>query len=678
VRKSWVVRVAAVVALMAATGLMAVWGAPHGGRVTGIWPAGLATGALLLARRRHTAALLVMIFLVALGTIWGPSLVSENGRPFPVAVGFALGSTLEAWLVARLFADGVDVRPPLRSDPDLRRYFGSIAAGGVVGGLVGYVTSVAADWGDPFMVAVTIGTAHVASNLTLVPFFCRPPNQESVASRGERIFQWATIVTVTPAVFLPTDLPSLVFLAIPVLAWGALRLSPRESLAQMVAVLAFAVIMTTGGYGPFADVSERYDVSVDMRGLILACFALVCAVIVVPLMIRMGEQIASAREAKAERDIVQRIVDGANGVAIIGSDDAGRVNLYNPGAQRLLGYDPAEVLGQHTTMFHSPDAIIDKAAELGVAENFSDVVREMTKSGAAGTHIRFRRKDGVERTHAITLSRLVDDRGRTTGYVSTSEDVTDQLESRRALVEALEVERQAVERLQEVDSVKDSFVSSVSHELRTPMTSILGYLEMLGEDAYGALTGDQRNAVRRVSANTQRLLGLIDDLLTLSRVDNEGFDYVDRVFDLRAAISAAYGVVAPSWEDRELDVTLRLPEEPVPLLGDRDMIERVTLNLLSNAVKFTPDGGAIQVELDVDGDSADLVVTDSGIGVPEQEQAQLFNRFFRSTLAQKQAIPGSGLGLSITRAIVEKHGGVISFTSGEGGTSFRVRLPIVT
>nr|WP_264674618.1 PAS domain-containing sensor histidine kinase [Nocardioides lijunqiniae] len=376
--------------------------------------------------------------------------------------------------------------------------------------------------------------------------------------------------------------------------------------------------------------------------------------------------------------MVQRIVDGATGVAIIGSDEAGRVNLYNPGAQRLLGYEADEVLGQRTTMFHSPAAIRDKAAELGVAETFSDVVREMTKSGAAGTHIRFQRKDGVERTHAITLSRLADDRGRTTGYVSTSEDVTDQLESRRALVEALEVERQAVERLQEVDSVKDSFVSSVSHELRTPMTSILGYLEMLGEDAYGPLTGDQRNAVRRVSANTQRLLGLIDDLLTLSRVDSEGFDYVDRVFDLRAAIGAAYAVVLPSWENRELEVTLQLPDEPVPLMGDRDMIERVALNLLSNAVKFTPDGGGIQVELHVDGDEAELVVTDSGIGVPEQEQAQLFDRFFRSTLAQKQAIPGSGLGLSITRAIVEKHGGTISFTSGDGGTSFVTRLPIVT
>ncbi|MCD4527434.1 ATP-binding protein [Nocardioides sp. cx-173] len=678
VPKSWTVRVAAVVLLMAVAGLVAVWGAPEGGRVTGIWPAGLATGALLLARRRLTGLLLVAIFTVALGTVWLPSLVSDNGRPFGVSLGFALGSALEAWIVSRLFSDGRDPRPHLRSDADLRRYFYSVAAGGAVVAVAGFLTAVVTDWGDPGLVAASIATAHVASNLALIPFFCRLPNQESIASPGERIFQWLTIVTVTPAVFLPDDYPSLVFLAVPVLAWGALRLSPREALAQMVAVLAFAIVMTTAGTGPFADVPERYGMSVDARGLMLAAFAIVCATIVVPLMIRVGDQIASAREAKAERDIVQRIVDGATGVAIVGSDEAGRITLYNPGAQRLLGYERSEVLGQHSTMFHTRAAIRDKAREFGVRDDVVDVVRELTKSGAAGTLIRFRRKDGVERTHAMTLSRLTDDKGRTTGYVSTSEDATDQLEAQRALEEALEVERQAVERLREVDTAKDAFVSSVSHELRTPMTSILGYLEMLGEDAFGPLSDDQRNAVRRVSSNTHRLLGLIDDLLTLSRVDNDGFDYVDRVFDLREAVQAAYVVVSPSWEERGLQVSLRLPDEPVPLLGDRDMIERVALNLVSNAVKFTPGGGSVDVDLSTAGDHADLVVTDTGIGVPEQEQAQLFDRFFRSTLAQKQAIPGSGLGLSITRAIVEKHGGAVSFTSQAGeGTVFRVRLPIV-
>ena len=108
------------------------------------------------------------------------------------------------------------------------------------------------------------------------------------------------------------------------------------------------------------------------------------------------------------------------------------------------------------------------------------------------------------------------------GYVSTSEDITDRIEAENRLVEALETERQAVERLREVDRVKDAFVSSVSHELRTPITSILGYTEMLEDGAYGDLGLDQLDAIRRVGANSSRLLSLIDDLLTLSRMQEDG------------------------------------------------------------------------------------------------------------------------------------------------------------
>ena len=672
---SWVTRLWLVAALMAIFGFIAVWGAPEGGRVTGIWPAGLATGCLLLARRRHTTAIVAGILLVAFLTIW------LGGRPWEVALGFAVGSALEAIVVSRLFTDGVEEKPGLRSDDDLRAYFMSVGVGGLAAAAVGLVTSAVTDWGSPGLVAASIGTAHIASNLTLIPFFCRLPNQESVATPVERALQWITIVVVTPAVFLPDDFPSVVFLAIPVLAWGALRISPRESLGQLVAVLAFAIVMTTAGSGPFADVPTRYGLSVDARGLLLAAFAVTCVSIVVPLMIRVGEQIASARVAAAERDKVQRIVDGTTGVAIVGTDEAGRVNLFNPGAQRLLGYDVDEVLGRTVQMFHTKQAIIDKARELGVEATIMSVVQELTRPEGAGMHLRLTRKDGVERTHSITLSRVVDDRGRTTGYVSTSEDVTEQIEEQRALEEALDSEREAADRLREVDAVKDAFVSSVSHELRTPMTSILGYLEMLGEGAFGELSDGQTDAVRRVWENTTRLLGLIDDLLTLSRVDSDGFVHSDRVFDLTEAVRASYEVVAPGWSGRDLEVTLVLSDEPVPLLGEREMIERVVLNLLSNAVKFTPDGGAIRVSLTVDGDEAELVVSDTGIGVPLQEQGQLFTRFFRSTLAQKRAIPGSGLGLSITRAIVEQHGGTIAFTSGgadDVGTTFRVRLPVVT
>jgi signal transduction histidine kinase len=336
-------------------------------------------------------------------------------------------------------------------------------------------------------------------------------------------------------------------------------------------------------------------------------------------------------------------------------------------------------MGRLTRTFHTREAVKQKAVELGVADDFAQVALAMTEPQNAGTVMRFRRKDGVERDHLMTLTHLVDDRGHTIGYLSTSEDVTDRVDAQSALEDALAAERQAVERLREVDAVKDTFVSSVSHELRTPITSILGYLEMLGDGTYGELNDAQDDAVRRVSANSSRLLSLIDDLLTLSRVHDVGFGLIDRVFDLRLAVRSAYDVVAPAWSTRPLDVRIGLPGEPVPFMGDREMVERVVVNLLSNAVKFTPNGGSVRLLLRQQGADALITVRDSGMGIPREEQDLLFTRFFRSTLAQRRAIPGSGLGLSIAKAMVERHGGSISVRSAtDQGTTFEVRLPAVT
>lgn len=665
--------IAAVVLVMSVTGFIAVEATPDGGRVTGIWPVGLATACLILARPRRAPPVLVLVFTVALLTIWA------GGRPLDVSLGYAVGTALETGVVWRLLTGGMPGAPVLRTDRHLRRYFLATTSGAAVAALVALLTSAVTGWGDPLLVALAIGAAHLASQLTLVPFFVQLPGHGAVASGRERAVQWLTIVTVTPLVFLPEDFPSLVFLVIPLLAWGALRIRPLETLAQMFAVLAFAIVMTTAGSGPFADVPAQYDLPVDARGILLAGYAITCALIVVPLMLRVGEHIEIARAAAADRDKVQNIVNSATGVAIIGTDEVGRITLFNPGAENMLGYRADEVMGRFTTMFHTPEAVAQKALELGVANDFRQVVLAMTEPSAAGSNMGFVGKDGVERVHLMTLTHLVDDRGHTTGYVSTSEDVTDSVDVQAALEEALSAEREAVERLQDIDAVKDAFVSSVSHELRTPMTSILGYLEMLEDGAYGELSAEQREALGRIAANSTRLLSLIDDLLTLSRIQEDGMGMIDRVFDLRSAVKSGYDVLAPAWASRRLDVRIGLPGEPIPFLGDREMLERVVVNLVSNAVKFTSDGGSVRVLVHVDGDQAAIIVRDTGMGVPEHEQDRLFTRFFRSTLAQRRAIQGSGLGLSIAKAIVEMHGGTISVRSAaDEGSTFEVRVPIVT
>ncbi len=149
-------------------------------------------------------------------------------------------------------------------------------------------------------------------------------------------------------------------------------------------------------------------------------------------------------------------------------------------------------------------------------------------------------------------------------------------------------------------------------------------------------------------------------------------------FDLRDAVLAGHAVAVPAGEPtRALDVRLDLPPEPVPFRGDQNAIERVVVNLLSNAVKFTPDPGQVWLRLGLEEDwLAVIEVSDTGIGIPADEQHLLFSRFFRSSSATDHAVPGTGLGLSITRTIVQQHEGTISVRARPGGgTTFTVRLP---
>lgn len=658
---TWVVGLLALVAL---TGVQATTAGPAGGHAIGIWPVGGATACLMVSTRPRTAVLVVLIGVIGVASIW------VGGRDLDVALGLGLGLAAETWVVWRVLAEGRRERPPLRTSLDLARFLAAAACGVLVIAVAGATTSAVTGFGDPGVLALSLASSSLMSQLAVVPFFCRLRNHVPLAGPTERVAQWTLLVLMVPLVFLPGDFPSIVFIVLPVLVWGALRSSPYGSLAQLVVVLGVAVVMTTYGRGPFAHVGDRFDVAVDGQGILLGVYGAVCALVVLPLMLAVGEQLENARQAAAERDKVQNIVNGAAGVAIIGTDAQGAVTLFNPGAERLLGYTADEMLGDTTRKLHSDEAVAEKARELGVENEFTAVASALIGTGA--NDMKFVRKDGLERVHSMSLDRIKDDLGVVNGYVSTSEDITDRIEAERRLVEA-------VERLREVDQVKDAFVSSVSHELRTPITSILGYTEMLEDGGYGELGPEQLDAVRRLSANSTRLLSLIDDLLTLSRVQEDVLRPADRVVDLRTIVSAGTSVVAPTLERRELAMSVDLPDEPVPFLGDRDMLERVVINLVGNAAKFTPEGGRVQVALVAEPDAAVIEVADTGIGIPHEEQERLFTRFFRSSLAQQQAIPGSGLGLSIANAIVDKHGGSMSVESAPGlGTTFRVRLPLLT
>lgn len=224
---------------------------------------------------------------------------------------------------------------------------------------------------------------------------------------------------------------------------------------------------------------------------------------------------------------------------------------------------------------------------------------------------------------------------------------------------------------------RTEFVAAVSHELRTPMTSISGYVELLQDGDAGGLTADQAKFLDAIRRNSDRLKILANDLLTLSSLESGTFTHAPTDVDLGIVVSEVRSALAPVIDARRLEVTFEVPPDPVVVHGDVHDLESLVSNLVSNALKFTEDGGWVRCTLRVVAGAAHLVVSDSGLGIPEAEQRDLFKRFFRSSTAQEHAIQGSGLGLTIVDSIVHRHGGDISVVSGHlAGTTFTVELPL--
>jgi signal transduction histidine kinase len=226
----------------------------------------------------------------------------------------------------------------------------------------------------------------------------------------------------------------------------------------------------------------------------------------------------------------------------------------------------------------------------------------------------------------------------------------------------------------ELDRMRDAFVATVSHELRTPLTSISGFLEML-EDEEHVLGEAGRQYLEVIRRSTERLHALVEDLLLVAQIEARRVELELAPVDLGELATRAAEAARPSAREKQVDLQVHADSPPI-VLGDAKRLTQVLDNLVSNAVKFTPEGGAVTITVGTNGAGARLAVTDTGIGVPKDEQKQVFSRFFRASTATRRAIPGTGLGLAICHALVEQHGGSIEFSSREGqGTEVVVTLP---
>jgi signal transduction histidine kinase len=385
-----------------------------------------------------------------------------------------------------------------------------------------------------------------------------------------------------------------------------------------------------------------------------------------------------AREsAQAQTRLLSTIVDSLQeGLVVVDRDE--RVLLRNPAGVALLG------AGDHGG--HGVGSV--EAYGLHHPDGRPLAQHELPHLRAAAGHHALDvdlvvRNERVPDGRVLNLSAipLPSDADAGSGSVSGEvvvvfRDVTERHRAEQALTAALVTEQEAVERPQELERTKSDFVSTVSHELRTPITSIIGYLELLSDGAVGDLDQAQLALVSRVDRNSHRLLTLVEDLLTLSQIESSRLAIDAVPTDLRDVVSAAADAVSWMLVGRSLDLIVDLPEVPDRHEVDPEQLERMLVNLLTNAVKFAPDGGRVEVRLEVGPATSTLSVTDTGIGIPEAEQDQLFTRFFRASTATEQAVQGTGLGLTIVQAIVHLHGGSVGIESSpERGTTVTVQLP---
>ena len=241
----------------------------------------------------------------------------------------------------------------------------------------------------------------------------------------------------------------------------------------------------------------------------------------------------------------------------------------------------------------------------------------------------------------------------------------------RAVEHARLAEREANERLRELDRLKDEFVSTISHELRTPLTSISGYVELARERA----DRETSTYLEVVERNATRLLALVNDLLFVARLQSGQLELeVERV-DVAALVAESVAGATPHAATAKVELRVHA-DAGVAVAGDRRRLAQVIDNLVSNAIKFSPEDAAVDLTVQGRNGVVRIEVEDHGIGIPEEEHPRLFERFFRAQGALDRHIPGTGLGLYITKSIVEAHGGTVAARSVAGqGTSFVVRLP---
>lgn len=381
---------------------------------------------------------------------------------------------------------------------------------------------------------------------------------------------------------------------------------------------------------------------------------------------------AAAAEAAFDERSYRELLESAPD-AILQVDERGIITIANRSAESIFGYKRAELLGSSVEML----------VPMGNRTHHAEHRRSFMDAGVSrpmgqGLELSARRKDGSEFAVEISLSPVRTEHG--IFVTAVIRDVTERKRAEqqiRLLQESYMTELASRQREAErLSQLKSEFLASVSHELRTPLHTIIGFADLLGEETEGSLNDRQRRFLQHIRADSEHLLGLINDVLDVSRMEAGGLRMHAQELRIGAAIEEALHAVQP-FADQYKVVIARGELADACVMADPVRLRQVLDNLLTNGVKFTPALGTVTVSAVVEGARVLVTVADTGIGIPAEERERIFEKFYQAGNTTKGVRQGTGLGLTICKQLVDMQGGSIWVESEPGrGSHFYFTLPL--
>jgi len=348
-------------------------------------------------------------------------------------------------------------------------------------------------------------------------------------------------------------------------------------------------------------------------------------------------------------------------------DRKGELVLVNQAHAKALGMKPEDVIGKTDFDF------FPKNRAKRIAKDDMYVIK--TGKSMIDKVERATRSDGVASYVSTTKIPMRDERGNIVGLAGITRDITRRMQFERLEKEKIRVEKK-LEVLEAMNKVKSDFISTVSHELRTPLAIIKQLVALIFEEAVGSINNKQKEIIKKVEDNIKRLKNLIDDLLDMSRIERNKLELNYSLINFCDLLKDSESFYKKLAEEKGIDLNYHLPKKDINLFIDIDRINQVVANLINNAIKFTEEDGNISVEIKVLETKVRVGVIDTGIGIAKSDLPQLFNRFVQVSNAGVAGKKGVGLGLSIVKELIERHGGEVWVESELGvGSKFYFTLP---